>query len=71
MNWQGFVGPTLLIAIVTGVFSIGALYQRVESLEKNGVTQNDLANRISRIEGVVLSMDKQLDRIEKHLDGRR
>lgn len=73
MNWQAWITPALAIATVTALLSVGALYNRVdtikESFEKHealpGHSQN--LERLARIEAGLVAIDKQLDRMELKL----
>ena len=73
MNWQAWVTPALAIAVVTALLSVGALYNRVSTVEGElerhealpGHTGN--SERLARIEAGLLAIDKQLDRMELKL----
>lgn len=70
IDWSKWVGPTLAVAIFAGVFSVGALYSRVSTLEDSMVANRDLSNRLARVESSLGHIDHQLDQIEGKLDRR-
>jgi len=79
MTWTNWIGPTLAIAIVMGALSVGALYQRVTTVESAGLAHDlyhaqlarldgDRDQRLARLEIGVINVDKQLDKIEAKID---
>jgi len=82
MTWTNWIGPTLAIAIGMGALSVGALYQRVATVESAGLEHDlyhaelarlasDRDQRLARLEIGVINVDKQLDKIEAKIDRMR
>ena len=82
MTWNNWIGPTLAIAIVMGALSVGALYQKVTTVESASMEHylyhaelarlaSDRDQRLARLEIGILNMDKQLDKIEAKIDRMR
>jgi uncharacterized protein YoxC len=68
VNLDKWIGPTLIIAIAAALISVGALYARVDALESANRSDDDIKRRLATVEGLVVGVDHDLDRIEKKVD---
>lgn len=69
MNWKDFVGPATLIYLITsttaGIWWASDLSSRVATAEHSLAGFSTATDRLTRVETLILQIDKQLDRIER------
>ena len=74
MDWKLFIGPATLVytisASIAGVWWASDLSTRVSLAERQVVTTASAAERIVRLETLIVHLDTQLNRIENKLDSR-
>jgi multidrug resistance efflux pump len=74
MNWDKFIGPATLIylvsATVAGIWWASDLTARVSTAEAQVRIAATASERITRVEVLLVGMDKQLDKIDARLDRR-
>lgn len=72
MNWKDFVGPATLIYIIAsssaGIWWASDLSARVAATEHSLAGFSSSTDRLTRVETLILHIDKQLDRIERQRD---
>lgn len=74
MDWKVFIGPATLVYVVSasiaGVWWASDLSSRVSAAERQVTTTSGTAERIVRLETLIVHLDTQLNRIENKLDRR-
>lgn len=74
MSWDKLIGPaTIVYLVASGVAALwwaSDISTRLKTAEGNIAAQGTADARITRLETLVVHVDKQLDRIETKLDRR-
>lgn len=74
MDWKQLIGPATLVYVISasiaGVWWAASLSNRVEVAERQVMTSSNAAERIVRLETLIVQLDTQLNRIENKLDRR-
>lgn len=69
MNWKDFVGPATFIYLITttvaGIWWASDLSSRVATAEHSLAGFGTATERLTRLEVLIIQIDKQLDRIER------
>lgn len=73
--WDKFVGPATLVYVVSATFAAvwwaANISARIDDAEKKMQLTASTADRLTRVETILLNVDKQLDRIDHKLDQRQ
>lgn len=73
--WDKFVGPATLVYVVSATFAAiwwaASVSARIDDAERKMSAAASTADRLTRVETILLNVDKQLDRIDSKLDERR
>ena len=73
--WDKFVGPATLVYVVSATFAAiwwaASVSARIDDAERKIQSASNTADRLTRVETILLNVDKQLDRIDSKLDERR
>lgn len=73
--WDKFVGPATLVYVVSATFTAiwwaASVSARIEDAERKIQSASSTADRLTRVETILLNVDKQLDKIDAKLDERR
>lgn len=73
--WDKFVGPATLVYVVSATFAAiwwaASVSARIDDAEKKMQQAASTADRLTRVETILLNVDKQLDRIDHKLDQRQ
>lgn len=73
--WEKFVGPATLVYVVSATFAAiwwaASVSARIEDAERKIQSASSTADRLTRVETILLNVDKQLDKIDAKLDERR
>lgn len=73
--WDKFVGPATLVYVVSATFAAiwwaASVSARIEDAERKIQSASNTADRLTRVETILLNVDKQLDKIDAKLDERR
>lgn len=72
MDWKAFIGPATFIYMVSitvgGVWWASDLSSRVAAAESQMRITATASERITRVETLLIAVDRQLDRIDAKLD---
>lgn len=75
MDWKAFIGPATFIYLISltvgGVWWASDISSRVASAESQVRIAASASERITRVETLLVAVDKQLDRIDQKLDRER
>lgn len=75
MSWQSFVGPATFVYLVSmtaaGIWWASDLSSRVSVAEQQVRLSAQASERLTRVETLLSTMDKQLERIDNKLDRQR
>lgn len=70
--WDKFVGPATLVYVVSATFAAiwwaASVSARIDDAERKIQAAANTADRLTRVETILISLDKQLDRIDHKLD---
>ena len=73
--WDKFVGPATLVYVVSATFAAiwwaASISARIDDAERKIQSSSSTADRLTRVETILLNVDKQLDKIDAKLDERR
>lgn len=73
--WDKLIGPATLVYVVSATFAAiwwaASVSARIEDAERKMQSAQSTADRLTRVETILLSVDKQLDRIDSKLDDNR
>lgn len=73
--WDKFVGPATLVYVVSATFAAvwwaASISARIDDAEKKMQQAASTADRLTRVETILINLDKQLDRIDHKLDQRQ
>ena len=73
--WEKFVGPATLVYVVSATFAAiwwaASVSARIEDAERKIQSSSSTADRLTRVETILMNVDKQLDKIDAKLDERR
>lgn len=73
--WEKFVGPATLVYVVSATFAAiwwaASISARIDDAERKIQSSSSTADRLTRVETILLNVDKQLDKIDAKLDERR
>lgn len=72
--WDKFVGPATLVYVVSATFAAiwwaASVSARIDDAERKIQAAANTADRLTRVETILINLDKQLDRIDHKLDQR-
>lgn len=70
--WDKFVGPATLVYVVSATFAAiwwaASISARIDDAERKIQAAANTADRLTRVETILMNLDKQLDRIDHKLD---
>lgn len=70
--WDKFVGPATLVYVVSATFAAiwwaASVSARIDDAERKIQAAANTADRLTRVETILINLDKQLDRIDHKLD---
>ena len=70
--WDKMIGPATLVYVVSATFAAiwwaASVSARIEDAERKIQTVSSTADRLTRVETILINVDKQLDRIDHKLD---
>ena len=73
--WEKFIGPAPAVYVVSATFAAiwwaASVSARIEDAERKIQSASSTADRLTRVETILLNVDKQLDKIDAKLDERR
>lgn len=73
--WDKFVGPATLVYVVSATFAAiwwaASISARIDDAERKIQAAANTADRLTRVETILINLDKQLDKIDHKLDERR
>jgi len=73
--WKEWLGPATLIYVISATFGIiwwaATLNERLQHVETNQASAVSTDQRLTRVETILINVDKQLDRIDNKLDQHR
>jgi hypothetical protein len=73
--WDKMIGPATLVYLVSATFAAiwwaASVSARIDDVERKILSSASTADRLTRVETILLNVDKQLDRIDSKLDERR
>ncbi len=72
--WDKFAGPATLVYVVSATFAAiwwaASVSARIDDAERKIQAAANTADRLTRVETILINLDKQLDRIDHKLDQR-
>ena len=72
--WDKFAGPATLVYVVSATFAAiwwaASVSARIDDAERKIQAAANTADRLTRVETILINLDKQLDRIDHKLDKR-
>ena len=70
--WDKMIGPATLVYVVSATFAAiwwaASVSARIDDAERKIQAAANTADRLTRVETILISLDKQLDRIDHKLD---
>lgn len=70
--WEKFVGPATLVYVLSATFAAiwwaASVSARIDDAERKIQAASNTADRLTRVETILINLDKQLDRIDHKLD---
>lgn len=73
--WDKFIGPATLVYLVSATFAAiwwaASVSARIDDAERKIQAASNTADRLTRVETILINLDKQLDKIDSKLDERR
>ena len=73
--WDKMIGPATLVYVVSATFAAiwwaASVSARIDDVERKILSSASTADRLTRVETILINVDKQLDRIDSKLDERR
>jgi hypothetical protein len=66
--FRSWFEPSAMVGLILALLSIGALYQRVSTLEANDADQRKWGEHIAAMDSTLAHIDHQLDQIESKID---
>lgn len=70
--WEKLIGPATLVYAVSATFAAiwwaASMSARIDDAEKKIQAASNTADRLTRVEVILINLDKQLDRIDHKLD---
>lgn len=70
--WDKMIGPATLVYVVSATFAAiwwaASISARIDDAERKMSAAASTADRLTRVETILISLDKQLDRIDHKLD---
>lgn len=70
--WEKLIGPATLVYAVSATFAAiwwaASMSARIDDAEKKIQAASNTADRLTRVEVILINLDKQLDRINHKLD---
>lgn len=73
--WEKFIGPATAVYVVSATFAAiwwaASVSARIDDAERKIQAASNTADRLTRVETILLNVDKQLDKIDAKLDERR
>lgn len=73
--WDKFVGPATLVYVVSATFAAiwwaASVSARIDDAERKIQAAANTADRLTRVETILINLDKQLDKIDHKLDQRQ
>lgn len=73
--WEKLIGPATLVYAISATFAAiwwaASVSARIDDAERKISAASNTADRLTRVETILINVDKQLDKIDQKLDERR
>lgn len=73
--WDKMIGPATLVYVVSATFAAiwwaASVSARIDDAERKIQAAANTADRLTRVETILINLDKQLDKIDHKLDQQR